>query len=264
MTAAVRGSVLSHLTGSPRFAFFLLFLSFLVTFVLTRAITRMIRAGRGPFRNNISGGVHIHHSVPGIILTVVGAFTSVAARGATPGAEVSAVLIGVGSSLVLDEFALILHLQDVYWSPQGQLSVQLVALALAGLGLGLIGINPVTSRTGLQPGHLLLLGSLPVHLLTLLVCVAKGKYSTAVVGAFLPPVAWVGAVRLARPGSRWSRRRYGPDREQKAVRRARTVDARFGSWGLTIADLVAGKPTERTEPTSHGPGKQTRPHGSPG
>jgi hypothetical protein len=76
----------------------------------------MIRAGRGPFRDNVSGGVHIHHAVPGIISTIVGAFTSVAVDGASPGAEISAVMIGIGASLVLDEFAMILHLQDVYWS----------------------------------------------------------------------------------------------------------------------------------------------------
>src|SRR5580700_5243904 len=46
----------------------LCFLAFVVTFVLTRTITRMIRDGRGPFRNQVTAsGTHIHHSVPGII-----------------------------------------------------------------------------------------------------------------------------------------------------------------------------------------------------
>jgi hypothetical protein len=53
----------------------LCFLAFVVTFVLTRTITRMIRAGRGPFRNQVTAsGTHIHHSVPGIILLIIGAF----------------------------------------------------------------------------------------------------------------------------------------------------------------------------------------------
>jgi hypothetical protein len=38
---------------------------------------------------------------------------------------------------VLDEFALILHLQDVYWSGEGQLSVEAVSLVAACLGLAL-------------------------------------------------------------------------------------------------------------------------------
>ena len=93
----------------------LLFVAFLLTFVITRVITRLIRAGRGPFRNNVSGGVHIHHAVPGIILLIIGAITSVAADGTAPAGEIAAVLIGIGASLVLDEFAMILHMQDVYW-----------------------------------------------------------------------------------------------------------------------------------------------------
>ena len=54
----------------------LCFLAFVTTFVLTRTITRMIRDGRGPFRNQVTAsGTHIHHSVPGIILLIIGAFT---------------------------------------------------------------------------------------------------------------------------------------------------------------------------------------------
>ena len=51
-------------------------------------------------------------------------------------------LIGIGVSLVLDEFALILHLQDVYWSGEGQLSVEAVSLTAACLGLALGGFSP--------------------------------------------------------------------------------------------------------------------------
>ena len=52
----------------------LCFLAFVVTFVLTRTITRLIRDGRGPFKNNVTaGGAHIHHAVPGIILLIVAA-----------------------------------------------------------------------------------------------------------------------------------------------------------------------------------------------
>jgi hypothetical protein len=222
--------------------FLLLFLSFLLTFVSTRAITRMIRAGVGPFRNNVAGGVHIHHAVPGIILTLIGAYTSVGVGGRRPWAEVSGVLIGVGSSLILDEFALILHLQDVYWSPEGQLSVQLVALVLSVLGLVLLGVNPLTSDGGLGFGPLAVIASAALHLVAILICVRKGKYSTAVLGVFLPPVAWIGAVRLARPGSIWARR-YDAARAARAKARADGFDARFGRWGLDIADLVAGRPS---------------------
>ncbi|MEV4349165.1 hypothetical protein AB0J83_32310 [Actinoplanes sp. NPDC049596] len=228
--------------------FALLFVSFLVTFVATRTITRMIRAGVGPFRNNVAGGVHIHHAVPGIILTLTGAYLSVAVAGRHPWADIAGVLIGAGSSLILDEFALILHLQDVYWSPEGQLSVRLVALTLSVLGLVLLGLNPLTSDTGLGAGHLAVALAALLHIGTLLICVRKGKYSTAVLGVFLPPIAWIGAVRLARPTSSWARKRYDPNRLSRAQSRADGLDARFGHWGLTIADLVAGRPSAPNPP----------------
>ena len=81
----------------------------------------MIRAGTGPFRDNVStSGLHVHHAVPGIILLVTGAFFSVATGSESPWAEIAAVMIGIGTSLVLDEFALILHLSDVYWAEEGR------------------------------------------------------------------------------------------------------------------------------------------------
>src|SRR6185503_16012922 len=94
----------------------LCFVSFVVTFVSTRTITRLIRDGRGPFRNVTAGGTHVHHSVPGIILLMIGAFTAVGGPGTLGWLSFSAIAVGIGTSLVLDEFALILHLQDVYWS----------------------------------------------------------------------------------------------------------------------------------------------------
>ncbi|WP_439030689.1 hypothetical protein [Gordonia terrae] len=226
-----------------RLPLFLLFASFVVTFVVTRVITRLIRAGKGPFRNNVSGGVHVHHMVPGLILTIVGAFLSVGVNGASPGAEISAVLIGIGASLVLDEFALILRLQDVYWSPEGQLSVQVVALAVAALGMALLGFNPLEDAD-LEIGPVALVATVPVNIACAILCVLKGKFSTAIVGVFIPVFAWVGAIRVARPHSAWARRRYSPAKVEKARDRAKNFDGRWGRWGLSIGDLVAGKPTD--------------------
>jgi len=242
MRASERGRG-SDLFDAGRLPFVLLFLAFVVTFVTTRTITRMIRAGVGPFRNNIAGGVHIHHAVPGIVLTLIGAYTAVGVGGGRPWAEIAGVLVGVGSSLILDEFALILHLEDVYWSPDGQLSVQIIALTLSGLGAVLIGLSPLDSFSGFGPGRVAVLASAALNITALLFCVRKGKYSTAVLGVFLPPVAWIGAVRLARPGSAWARRHYDAARSARAKARAAGFDARFGRYGLDIADLVAGRPS---------------------
>lgn len=55
--------------------------AFVLAFAVTRVITRMIRAGKGPFRNVTPGGLHVHHAVPGVILMTVGGFTGIASAG---------------------------------------------------------------------------------------------------------------------------------------------------------------------------------------
>ena len=120
--------------------------AFVVTFVLTRVITRMIRAGIGPFKNNVSAsGLHIHHAVPGILLLILGALMAI--RGPdSPWFEIAGVIIGIGTSLILDEFALILHLEDVYWTDEGRVSVELAGLTAACIGFTMLGLQPAGRR----------------------------------------------------------------------------------------------------------------------
>ena len=238
------------LIDAGRLPLFLCFLAFLVTFVTTRVITRMIRADRGPFKDNVtSGGTHIHHSVPGIILLITGAFMGVAAQSATGWSIASAVLVGVGSSLVLDEFALILHLQDVYWSNEGRISVEMVSLAVGALGLVLVGLNPFSVDTSVGGNQVAATAVvLAVNLPAIVVCVDKGKFKLALFGAFIPFVALLGAVRLARPHSRWARRHYHPAKATKAAARTARYDARFGPATDWILDFVAGRPSKPDPP----------------
>src|SRR4051794_22806137 len=230
------------------------FAAFVVTFVVTRTITRMIRAGKGPFRDNVSeSGLHVHHAVPGIVLLVVGAFVAVGTSGSGSGwAIVAAVLVGVGTSLVLDEFALILHLQDVYWADEGRISVEMVSLATACLGLAVVGLTPFDVR-GLEggvEGAIALVLVIVTVLLLIIVSVTKGKYKLALFGAFIPLIALVASVRLARPESRWAKRRYGPEKLARAQQRAASYDARFGPATAWVSDFVAGKPSEPDPPPS--------------
>jgi hypothetical protein len=220
--------------------------AFVVTFLVTRTITRMIRAGRGPFRDNVHGEVHVHHAVPGIVLLVIGALLSVGNGGRTPWAELAGVAVGTGTSLVLDEFALILHLQDVYWSQEGRLSVEMISLTAASLTFALAGSAPFNIRD-VTAAEQSVRGGIAVvsvaHALLVLVCVAKGKYPTALFGIFLPAVAWVGAARLARPRSLWARRRYDDARGAKAERRAADFDRRWDPIGDRISNFIAGSPS---------------------
>ena len=239
-----------------KLALTLCLLSFVATFVVTRTITRLIRAGKGPFRNRVSrNGLHIHHAVPGLVLLIVGAFTAIGTT--TPGwSAISAVLVGVGVSLVLDEFALILHLTDVYWSNEGRLSVDLVSLAAASLGLALVGFSPVGVDDVGGTEMAVRMGTtavLIVHGVAVLTCVLKGKYSLALVGLFLPPLAIGGAIRLARPRSVWARHRYGPDREARATRRAATFDRRFDPVLARWQDIIGGTPSLPDPPPAAAP-----------
>ena len=225
---------------------FVCFAAFVVTFVTTRIITRMIRAGRGPFHDNVSSsGVHIHHAVPGLILLITGAFMAVATNTSSAWTIVAALLVGIGTSLVLDEFALILHLQDVYWADEGRISVEMVSLAVACLGLLVIGVRPFdVSGDSTGEDAVAVAASVALLVLVILACIAKGKYKLALFGAFIPLVALVGAIRLARPRSRWAKRRYGPTKLARASARTTRYDARWGPATDWVSDFVAGKPSQ--------------------
>ena len=116
--------------------------AFLVTFLVTRAVTRAIRLGRGPFRNMNLGGVHVHHEVYGIFLLLGTGTAEFVYRPDGVGAGVLATLFGAGAALTLDEFALWLHLEDVYWSREDRSSVDAVLLAAVVGFMLLIGANP--------------------------------------------------------------------------------------------------------------------------
>lgn len=109
-------------------------LAFSVTFAGLRALTYSIRAGKGPFRNISVGGEHLHHYMWGIgLLSGVGA---VAVRGEERHRRHPAIAVSYGSgmALIVDEFALLLDLRDVYWARQGRISIDIGVggIALAG------------------------------------------------------------------------------------------------------------------------------------
>jgi hypothetical protein len=226
----------------------LCFLAFVTTFLVTRTITRLIRDNRGPFHNQVTGGgTHIHHAIPGLILLIVGAFTSVGGPDALGWRSFAGVAVGIGVSLVLDEFALILHLQDVYWSGEGQVSVEAVSLTAGCLGLALVGFSPFGVQDANNVELSLRLGAtgvLVVDALLAVICVLKGKYRSALFGLFLAPISVVGAIRLARPSSMWARHRYSEQRLAHATRRAVRFDHRWEPYLIDWEDFVGGKPSQ--------------------
>jgi hypothetical protein len=234
------------LLDAGKWPLMLCFTAFVLTFLLTRVITRLIRAGRGPFGDLVtSSGTHIHHSVPGLILLVVGAFIAVANAGADTWFAIAAVMIGAGVSLVLDEFALILHLEDVYWAEEGRLSVNLVSLTAAYLGLALTGLSPLGVSDvgdGEFAARMSAIAFVSLHGVLVLLCVAKGKYRLAVVALPVPLFAFAGAIRMARPGSWWARRFYSARRVETATHRAARFDRRWRPVLDRWDSLVGGLP----------------------
>ncbi|GAA3396431.1 hypothetical protein [Streptomyces roseoviridis] len=224
---------------------FLALASFVLTFLVTRTVTRLIRAGKGPFGNVSSGGLHIHHVVPGVVLTVLGGFGAVASGRHGVGSAVFAVVFGVGAGLVLDEFALILHLDDVYWSEDGRKSVEVVVLTAALVlftlaGFSPLGVDDMTARERQDRVSFLL--TLGLNFLLVLVTLVKGKFRLAVIGTLIPLVAIVGAVRLARPGSWWARRLYARRHRARARAELRAYrhDKRWSRVRRKVQDLIGG------------------------
>jgi len=111
-------------------------LAFLVTFVAARIVTHTLLEASGG-GGLVIGSLHVHHIVFGLVILLVSGVIDLTDRAP----RVRAILFGVGAALVLDEFALLLNLADVYWAPQGRESVDAIVifagvLLLVALGGG--------------------------------------------------------------------------------------------------------------------------------
>lgn len=192
--------------------------AFGVTFGITRFITHSIRSQRFSWLGNVEAGdTHIHHLVWGICLLLL---TGILAIAVQPPLEVVAVVFGIGAALTLDEFALWLHLDDVYWSEQGRQSIDAVIVFTIVTGFMLLGAYPVYIGPEPDLGDFVgLILTQAFNLTFVVICLMKGKLMYGVLGFYIPPVAIVGSCRLARPDSRWARKRY--DERKLARSRAR-------------------------------------------
>jgi hypothetical protein len=114
-------------------ATFMLLTSFVTIFISARGISYLLRrrSSVGPFRDLRVGRRHIHHFVPGIALLMLAGGTAILTRDETLEPKL-AVVFGAGMGMTLDESALLLELEDVYWTEEGLLGVQ-ITLAVAAL-----------------------------------------------------------------------------------------------------------------------------------
>ncbi|PSK98607.1 hypothetical protein CLV63_105281 [Murinocardiopsis flavida] len=241
----------SYVVGSGRLPLFCFFVAFVAGFLFIRLSVRLIRARVRWWPGNVApGGLHIHHVVFGVAFMLLGGVAAllITDRTGVPIA-IAAALFGLGAALVLDEFALILHLRDVYWTEQGRTSVDAVFAAIGLTGLLLLGMRPFgwlelqhagVSGAGMRAA---LVGLVLVNLAGAVVSLLKGKIWTGLAGVFIPAISVVAALRLAVPGSPWARWRYpeGSRVLAAAVRRDTRLRRPLIRAKIRVQELIAGR-----------------------
>jgi hypothetical protein len=222
----------------------LLLLGLLGSFAFIRMSTRLMRSPRVTWwpGSVSSGGVHVHHLVFGIVLMLLTGFLSFAFDPEGFWLYTLAAGFGIGAGLTLDEFALWLYLENVYWSEEGRRSVDAVVIAALLMSLFLIALP---FDYGDEPGSVAVVVAIAVfNVACCSIAFLKGKIVLGLVGLFIPIFAYVAAVRLARPGSPWARWRYA--RNPRKLERAEAREQRVIQRRRRLRDLVGGAPsTER-------------------
>ena len=206
-----------HIEAAGKEIHFLILVAFTISFGFIRTSAHLIRAQVSWWPGNVEtkGGTHIHHLVWGILLVMAMGYLGLAVDMGSPWLELTAIAFGIGIGLTLDEFALWLNLEDVYWSEKGRQSIDAVIVAASLLGLSLLGLQFWIDA---YEAFLLLLGlggerftggesaaylvpwqAVGVALAT--VCLLNRRWLTGIVGMFIPLVAVIGVVILAREPS---------------------------------------------------------------
>lgn len=213
--------------------------AFVVTFILARTYTRIARI-RG-WRSAFIAGVHTHHLVFGVIGSFSAAALEFTLQPTGAGKLILAALFGGGAALVLDEFALAVHLQDVYWEKEGRKSVDAVVIGAAFGLLFLLRTAPFGHSNKLP---FILLTTIQIINLAFVVSAAlKGKIYLAIFGVFIPILAILGALRLAEPDSIWARNFYdrGGDKMRISLGRYAEYERVWRPRKEFLWDIVGGK-----------------------
>jgi hypothetical protein len=228
---------------------FLVLAGFILSFAFIRMSTRLMRSPRVPWWPGSvvsDSGVHLHHLVFGIVTMMIAGSLGFLSFGNSPWTEICAFAFGIGAGLTIDEFALWVYLDDVYWAEQGRSSIDATVIAAAGMGLVLLGFSPFSIETGSVGAVLGTILSAAFIFALVAICFAKGRVMHGTIGFFVFPIALYGAARLGKPRSAWARKRYGernPGKQQRAEERF-PADRRTERFKNAFRDIVGGKPSE--------------------
>ena len=211
----------------------------LVTFALTRVYTRLARGRK--WGSGRLGGIHVHHLVVGNVLMLACGMLEIATQPTDIGLDIFAIGFGAGAAFVLDEFALTVHLRDVYWTPEGRHSIEVSIIWLL-LGLLLLtGIAPFGIHDHSEVPRIIGFAAVAVAIVLSIITCLKGKLTLGLLSIFLPPVGLVAAIRLARPGSVWAQLFYDTPKRLRARARFDPRSSRLEEWRHWFADLVGGR-----------------------
>jgi hypothetical protein len=232
--------------GENRDGIFLVLAGFILSFGFIRMSTRIMRSPRfawWPGSVVSDSGVHIHHLVFGICTMIAAGAIGFAASGTNPWFDIAAALFGIGVGLTIDEFALWVYLDDVYWSDQGRQSVDATVIAAAGMLLLLFGFEPFDFTTSSAGEVISSFAGAALVFAMAAICFAKGRIMHGWIGFFILPVAIYGAARIGKPDSPWGRRFYTerhPEKKAKAAARFH-ADRRTERFKQRFRDIVGGE-----------------------
>jgi hypothetical protein len=251
-TASIFTDVWDDLVKHDRQSLFVVLVAFLLSFGFIRLSARMIRSPRfswWPGSVVSDSGVHLHHLVWGICLMMGGGALGFAFFHASPGREICAAIFGVGAGLTIDEFALWVYLDDVYWAREGRSSIDAAVLAAVAMLLVLFGARPfsIGGTNAAQVAVTVAFGLLVIGLAA--TCFAKYRLLHGAIGLFILPVSVYGALRIGKPNSTWAKRFYGtrnPRKQARAEHRFRP-ERRTNQLKERFRDAIGGSTEDRYE-----------------
>jgi len=247
----VPASLLADASQPGQQAAFLALAGFVLSFLFIRTSVRMIRAEVSWWPGNIetSSGLHLHHLVWGISFMLLSGFVGFALNTpSSPWYQIAAVLFGVGAGLTFDEFALWVHLEDVYWSEQGRTSLDAVVLVTAFMGLVVLGDKPFGLNGSEAP--ILVPVIIAQAFVLSVISFLKGRIALGALSVFIPFLGLWGTCRLGKPDSPWGRRRYSGKKLERAQKRF-PPDSRGQRFRDAFFDAIGGKPSAPEELPEH-------------
>jgi hypothetical protein len=197
-----------HVQAPGKELHFLILIAFVLSFGFIRTSAHMIRAQVSWWPGNVEtkSGTHVHHLVWGILLLLSMGYVGIATDIGTPWLELVAVFFGIGMGLTMDEFALWLNLQDVYWQEKGRQSIDAVVVTTTLLVIALLGLqfwidvwDAVLVLSGFDRGNAWI--AIPIQLIGIglaVVCFRRGRKLAGLFGLFVPLIALIGAFAPSR------------------------------------------------------------------